>query len=225
MKLVVGLGNPGRKYNGTRHNVGFDVLACLAQRYDVGRPKAKFNAEVAETNIRNEKAILLSPLTYMNLSGQSVQAAVDFYKLPLTELLVICDDINLDVARLRFRPGGSAGGQNGLKDIIRRIGTQTFSRLRIGVGRPPPNWDAADFVLGKFSKEVLPTIEIGIQRAADAVEVWIEHGTQTAMNQFNADPNKPKPKKKPRPSESKQECDRDKDEEQLESERNNETEK
>lgn len=197
MKLVVGLGNPGKKYDGTRHNVGFDVLACLAQRFDVGRPKAKFNAEVAEVVIKSEKTVLLSPLTFMNLSGQSVRAAVDFYKLPLTDLLVICDDINLDVARLRFKPGGSAGGQNGLKDIIQRLGTRDFSRLRVGVGRPPAGWDTADFVLGKFLKEDQPTIEIGVQRAADAVEVWVNQGTQTAMNQFNADPEK-KPKNKPK---------------------------
>jgi PTH1 family peptidyl-tRNA hydrolase len=188
MKIVVGLGNPGRKYNGTRHNVGFEVLTRLAQRYDVGRPKAKFSAEVAETIIRNQKTILLSPLTYMNLSGQSVRAAVDFYKLPLTDLLVICDDINLDVARLRFRPSGSAGGQNGLKDIIQRLGSQTFGRLRVGVGRPPPNWDAADFVLGKFSQEDQSEIDSCVARAVDAVEVWVEQGIEPAMNRFNADP-------------------------------------
>ena len=187
MKLIVGLGNPGRKYNGTRHNVGFEVLARLAQRYDVGRPRAKFNAEVAETIIKNQKTILLSPLTYMNLSGQSVRAAVDFYKLPLTDLLVICDDINLDVARLRFRPSGSAGGQNGLKDIIQKLGSQSFGRLRVGVGRPPPNWDAADFVLGKFSQEDQSKIDSCVARAVDAVEVWVEQGIGPAMNSFNAD--------------------------------------
>ena len=117
MKLVVGLGNPGRKYNGTRHNVGFEVLARLAQRYDVGRPKAKFSAEVAETIIRNQKTMLLSPLTYMNLSGQSVRAAVDFYKLPLTDLLVICDDINLDVARLRSGQVGPRVARTDLKTL------------------------------------------------------------------------------------------------------------
>ena len=196
MKLVVGLGNPGKKYQGTRHNIGFDVLACLAERCAIGRPKAKFNAEVAETTIKNQKTILLSPLTYMNLSGQSVRAAVDFYKLPLTEVLVICDDINLEVARLRLRPTGSAGGQNGLNDIIKRLGTQQFGRLRIGVGRPPPRWDAADFVLGKFSADDTVEIDRAIGRAADAVETWVEHGMQSAMNQFNADPNKKKPEKK-----------------------------
>ena len=135
MKLIVGLGNPGAKYRGTRHNVGFDVLSVLARRYDVGRPKGKFNAEVAETRIGNEKAVLVSPLTFMNLSGQSVRAAIDFYKCDAGDLLVICDDLNLELARLRIRKNGSAGGQNGLKDIINRLGHQDFCRLRIGIGR------------------------------------------------------------------------------------------
>ena len=200
MKLIVGLGNPGKKYHGTRHNIGFEVLAFLAQRYDIGRPKAKFNAEVAETSINNQKAILLSPLTFMNLSGQSVRAAVDFYKLPLTDILVICDDINLDAGRLRFRPGGSAGGQNGLKDIINRLGSQEFGRLRVGVGRPPPQWDVADFVLGKFPDAQIGEMEISVARAADAVEVWVAEGIQPAMNKFNADPNKPKKQNKKRQS-------------------------
>lgn len=194
MKIVVGLGNPGSKYKNTRHNVGFDVLACIAQRYAVGRPKAKFNAEVAETIIKNEKTILISPLTFMNLSGQSVRAAIDFFKIDLHDVLVICDDINLDVGRLRIRKSGSAGGQNGLKDIINRLGSDQFPRLRVGVGRVPAQWDTSDFVLGKFGEEDQASIETAVQRAADAVEVWIDEGPQTAMNRFNADPNK---KKKP----------------------------
>lgn len=204
MKLVVGLGNPGKKYNGTRHNIGFEVLAFLARRYDIGRPKAKFNAEVAETSINNQKTILLSPLTFMNLSGQSVQAAVDFYKLPLTDILVICDDINLDAGRLRFRPGGSAGGQNGLKDIINRLGSREFGRLRVGVGRPPANWDVADYVLGKFSREQIGAMETSVARAADAVEVWMAEGIQPAMNKFNADPNKPKKKQNKKTGQSQE---------------------
>lgn len=191
MKIVVGLGNPGQKYNQTRHNVGFEVLACLAQRYLVDRPKAKFNAEVAETSINNEKTILISPLTFMNLSGKSVRAAVDFYKLPISEVLVVCDDINLDVGRLRLRPAGSAGGQNGLKDIIRCLGSDQFPRLRVGVGRVPAGWDAADYVLGKFSPEDRSAIDVAVPRAADAVACWIGEGLPQAMNRFNADPQKP----------------------------------
>ena len=200
MKIIVGLGNPGKQYNQTRHNVGFDVLTCIAQRYAVGRPKAKFNAEVAETRIKNEKAVLISPLTFMNLSGQSVRAAIDFYKIELSDLLIVCDDINLDVGRIRFRPSGSAGGQNGLKDIINRLGSDQFSRLRVGVGRVLPQWDTSNFVLGKFDDQDRPTIDKTIIQCADAVDVWVESGVQTAMNRFNADPSKkPKPKS-PRPA-------------------------
>jgi PTH1 family peptidyl-tRNA hydrolase len=192
MKIVVGLGNPGREYDGTRHNVGFEVLALIAQRFDVGRPKAKFKAEVAEVSIKNQKTILLSPLTYMNLSGQSVRAALDFYKLPVSDILVICDDINLEVAKLRFRPSGSAGGQNGLKNIIQQLGSQDFGRLRVGVGKTPPNWNASDFVLGKFGADERSEMDLGISRAANAVEAWIEHGIEAAMNQFNANPTQQK---------------------------------
>ena len=196
MKLIVGLGNPGAKYTGTRHNVGFDVLATLARRFDVGRPKSKFKAEVAETRIGNEKTILLSPLTYMNLSGQSVRAAIDFYKCEAEDLLVICDDLNLELARLRIRISGSAGGQNGLRDIIQRLGHQDFCRLRIGIGKVPNGWDAADFVLGKFSSEDVADMTAGITRAADAVETWIKDGPQQAMNRFNGSPENDKANKK-----------------------------
>ena len=191
MKLVVGLGNPGQKYNGTRHNVGFELISQLGLKYGVGRPKSKFNAELVETTISNEKTILASPLTFMNLSGQTVQEAVSFYKLQLDDLLIVCDDINLDVGRLRFRPSGSAGGQNGLNDIIRRLGSKEFGRLRIGVGKPPPEWNVSNFVLGRFDEEDRQTMNQSIQRSINAVEHWIENGVQSAMNQFNADPNQP----------------------------------
>ncbi len=192
MKLIVGLGNPGLKYKGTRHNIGFEVIANLARRYDVGRPKAKFNAEVAETMIGTEKAVLLSPLTFMNLSGRSVKAAIDFYKLPLVDVLVVCDDLALETGRIRLKPGGSAGGQKGLKDIISRLGSQTFARLRIGIGAPPTGWDAADYVLGKFNDQEQPEILNSIQRATQAIESWVTDGIEKSMSQFNADPNKPR---------------------------------
>lgn len=199
MKIVVGLGNPGVKYTQTRHNVGFDVLASIASRYAVGRPKAKFNAEVAETIIKNQKIVLISPLTFMNLSGQSVRAAIDFFKVSFEDLIIVCDDINLDVGRIRIRPGGSAGGQNGLKDIIQRSGTDKVPRLRLGVGRVPARWDAADFVLGKFDEDDRHLVDAGIERAADAIEIWIGSGIQTAMNRYNLDPNQKKKQLKPRP--------------------------
>jgi PTH1 family peptidyl-tRNA hydrolase len=198
MKIVVGLGNPGQKYKQTRHNVGFDVLASIANRYGVGRPKAKFNAEVAETIINNQKTVLISPLTFMNLSGQSVRAALDFFKVPVEDIMIVCDDINLDVGRIRIRPGGSAGGQNGLKDIIQRSGTDKIPRLRLGVGRVPARWDAADFVLGKFDEHDRQLVDVGIERAADAIELWIGSGIQPAMNQYNADPSQKKKHPKPR---------------------------
>lgn len=194
MKLVIGLGNPGRKYEKTRHNIGFDVLGCLSQRYGSGRPKAKFNAEIVETQVNNNKTALLCPLTFMNLSGQSVRAAFDFYKLELTDLIVVCDDLALNLGRLRLRPSGSAGGQKGLNDIINKLGSQDFARLRVGIGQPPPGWEASDYVLSHFSDEEKPTIEKAIARSADAIEHWIASDIASAMNRFNPDPDK-KPKK------------------------------
>ena len=196
MKLIVGLGNPGSKYRGTRHNIGFDVIAELASRHLNERPKAKFDAEVAEVAIENCKCLLVSPLTYMNLSGKSVSAAQNFYKVSAAEdLLVICDDLNLDLGKIRIRARGSAGGQNGIKDIIHRLGTSDFPRLRVGIGRPPPRWDAADYVLGKFDDDDRPVMDVAIKKAADAVECWVGDGAQVAMNKFNA--NQPPSKKKP----------------------------
>ncbi len=192
MKLVVGLGNPGKQYEGTRHNVGFEVITELARRYDVGRPKAKFNAELAEAFVNSEKTVLMCPLTFMNLSGRSVGEAVEFFKLPLDDLIVICDDLNLPVARLRMRPGGSAGGQNGLKDIIARLGSQDFCRLRIGIDRPPGGRDSSDWVLGRFDDQQKTDVKTAITRAADAVECWIASGTGEAMSRFNPDPEEVK---------------------------------
>ncbi len=189
MKLVVGLGNPGKKYNGTRHNVGYELIGQFGLKYGTGRPKSKFNAELAETTIQNEKTVLVCPLTFMNLSGQTVVEAVNFYKLQLDDLLIVCDDFNLDVGRLRFRPSGSSGGQNGLDDIISRLGTQKFGRLRLGVGRPPPEWNVSNYVLGRFDATDRETMNQSIHRSVKAVEHWIEFGMQSAMNEYNADPN------------------------------------
>ena len=186
MKLVVGLGNPGRKYAGTRHNVGWQVLAELAKRHAASRPREKFHGELAEARIGEEAVYLLCPMTYMNESGKSVAAAVEFYKLELADLLVVCDDINLPIAKLRFRIKGSAGGQKGLNDILKRLATDEAPRLRIGVGSPPPGWDAADYVLGKFTADETPQIEEAVVKAADAVEVWVKEGAANCMNRYNA---------------------------------------
>lgn len=185
MKLVVGLGNPEKRYQGTRHNIGFVVLAELARRHATGKVKAKFHAEVVEASIAGERATLLSPLTYMNRSGTSVQEAVRFYQVEPADLLVVCDDFNLPLAKLRFRPKGSAGGQKGVADIIGRLGSEEFARLRIGIGEPPARWDAADYVLSKFTKDELPEMEEAVERAADAVAVWVTQGIDACMNQYN----------------------------------------
>lgn len=185
MKLVVGLGNPGRKYEGTRHNVGFRVAAEFAKRHGTANAKRAFQGELVEATIDAEKLLLLCPHTLMNLSGGSVLEARDFYRIPHDELLIVSDDLNLPLGKLRFRKSGSSGGQKGLKDIICRLGTDEISRLRIGIGSPPPGRDAADFVLGRFTKDEKTEVEIAIGRAADAVEIWIREGTAVAMNRFN----------------------------------------
>ncbi len=185
MKLVVGLGNPGRKYEATRHNVGYAVLAELARRHAVSAPRKNFHGETVEASLDGERALLLSPTTYMNRSGTSVQAAAQFYKVDLGELLVICDDLNLPLGKIRVRAKGSAGGQKGLEDILQRLGSDNFPRLRIGIGAPPEGWDATGFVLGKFAAEEKDEIARAVSRAADAVLVWAREGVESCMNQYN----------------------------------------
>jgi PTH1 family peptidyl-tRNA hydrolase len=185
MKLIVGLGNPGRRYEKTRHNVGFETLNLVAQRCAESAAKDKFDGRIAEATIAGERALLLWPHTLMNRSGQSVLGAVDFYQLPLADLLVVCDDFNLPLGTLRFRSQGSAGGQRGLQDIIRRLGTQDFSRLRIGIGPVSDNWDAADFVLSRFTASERFDIDEAILRAADGVECWVAEGIAASMSKFN----------------------------------------
>jgi PTH1 family peptidyl-tRNA hydrolase len=186
MKLVVGLGNPGRKYRDTRHNLGYVVAGQLARRHAAGPLKNKFQGETVEASLEGQRALLLTPTTYMNQSGGSVLAARDFYKIPNEDLLVVCDDLNLPPGRLRIRLGGSAGGQKGLEDIIRRLGSDEFPRLRIGIGSPPEGWDWADFVLSKFQPDEIPLIEQAVARAVEAVVVWAAEGIEACMNRFNA---------------------------------------
>ncbi|REK17201.1 MAG: aminoacyl-tRNA hydrolase [Planctomycetota bacterium] len=185
MKLVVGLGNPGRKYKGTRHNVGFRVAAELASRHGQTKPKRAFQGEVVEARIHDEKILLLCPHTLMNLSGGSVLAARDFYKIAGDELLIVSDDMNLPLAKLRFRGSGSSGGQKGLANIIQRLGTDEVPRLRIGIGGPPGGRDAADWVLGRFTKKEAEEIDVAVACAADAVEVWVREGIAATMNRYN----------------------------------------
>jgi PTH1 family peptidyl-tRNA hydrolase len=186
MKLIVGLGNPGRRYEKTRHNVGFAVLAEFAKRIGVSvKPRNKFHGELIEADLAGEKLLLLAPARYMNASGRSVLAARDFYGIPHAEILVVCDDLNLSVGRLRFRSGGSSGGQKGLADIVLRLQTEEVPRLRIGIGSPPPGWDAADFVLARFAPDEIPEIEKAVRQAAEAVDDWVREGLPACMNRYN----------------------------------------
>jgi peptidyl-tRNA hydrolase, PTH1 family len=186
MKIVVGLGNPGSQYQKTRHNVGFSVVGELAQRHGGGTPRRKFDAEMADVFVGGEKVLLVAPMTYMNDSGRSVAQFVSFHDVSPEDLLVICDDMNLDTGRLRLRGSGSAGGQKGLQDIIRRLGTEEFPRLRIGIGRPPGRMSATDYVLGVLSKDETEIIGDAVLRAADGVELWLADGLAPAMNAVNA---------------------------------------
>jgi len=185
MKLIVGLGNPGGKYKDTRHNVGFEVAARLAKKFATAAPRAKFQGEIVEATIAGQKALLLTPLTYMNASGASVLATRDFYKIENENLLIVCDDFALPLGKLRLRAKGTSGGQKGLEDILRRLGTEDVARLRIGVGILPPGRDAAGFVLSRFTKEEQPEIAEAIERASEAAVAWVELGLATAMNKYN----------------------------------------
>jgi PTH1 family peptidyl-tRNA hydrolase len=184
MRVVVGLGNPGSKYAGTRHNVGFDVVDLLAQSPYAGRFQSRFHAHVAELVEGPEKLLLVKPETFMNLSGRAVRQVLDFYQLPVESLLVVCDDINLPLGKLRARARGTHGGHNGLRDIQNHLGTTEYSRLRIGVDAPPDE-GAIDHVLGRFRPVERKVIEDAEQLAAQAVMVWATHGIEACMNQYN----------------------------------------
>ena len=203
MKVIVGLGNPGPKYAGTRHNVGFDVIDYLAAGPRCSPFREKFEAFAAELKEGDETVLLLKPLTFMNLSGRSVRAVLDFYKLPVEQVLVVCDDFNLPLGKLRIRTKGSHGGQNGLRNIQEQLGTDAYTRLRIGVGEPGPG-DAIDHVLSKFKAGERKAVEDAIALAALAALVWVRHGTEAAMNRFNGgdDPKSEKKSKKEKPKQN-----------------------
>lgn len=189
MKVVVGLGNPGSQYSGTRHNVGFDVIDELSRRWQLAKPQLKFQAELRDGNIGGHKVLLVSPQTFMNRSGESVQQIARFYQIDpesLPEsLVVICDDMNLPLGRLRWRASGSSGGQKGLADILLRLGTDQVPRLRLGVGRPPGQMDPAKWVLAKFRSEEQTESELMSKLAADSVEMWVREGIVSTMNRYN----------------------------------------
>jgi len=190
MKIIVGLGNPGRQYAGTRHNVGYDVIDLLAQSPKAGRSQSRFQAQVAELLEDDLKLLLVKPETFMNLSGRSVRQVLDFYQLTPTDLLVVCDDINLPLGKLRARARGSHGGHNGLRDIQAHLGSVEYARLKIGVGAPGEEVDAADHVLARFRPSERPLIEDALSLALQAVLVWATRGIDDCMNEFNADSGK-----------------------------------
>lgn len=189
MKLIIGLGNPGSQYSGTRHNVGFDVTGELSRRFGGGSPQSKYKSELVDIRIGSEKVLLIAPMTYMNCSGEAVIQFVNFYQPELSDLVVICDDMNLPGGRIRWRAKGSAGGQKGLADIIRRLGSNEFPRLRIGIGRPPGKMDTTSWVLGRFREEERSSQELATARAADSLEKWVQEGLVPVMNEYNRDPD------------------------------------
>ncbi|MBE5997134.1 MAG: aminoacyl-tRNA hydrolase [Lachnospiraceae bacterium] len=197
MYLIVGLGNPGREYQRTRHNVGFEALDELIAKYGIGAPQSKFRAMLGKGVIGTEKVIAVKPLTYMNLSGEAVRAVVDYYKIdPETELIVISDDVDLEPGRLRIRKSGSAGGHNGLKSIIQHLGTEKFLRIRIGVGGKKDGWDLADHVLGKIPEEERAVIGEALKKAAEAAACVVTDGADIAMNRYNTKKTKKEKKEK-----------------------------
>ncbi|TBX07103.1 aminoacyl-tRNA hydrolase [Clostridium perfringens] len=183
MILIVGLGNPGKQYEQTRHNIGFDVIDYMANKYNIDVNREKFKGICGEGFIENKKVILLKPLTYMNLSGESIRELVNFYKLEDDEIIVVYDDISLDIGRLRIREKGSAGGHNGIKSIIQNLGGDKFPRVKVGVGQPKDN--LVNHVLGKFSKEDREHIEKVIPVVSDAIVEIVKNDAKESMNKFN----------------------------------------
>lgn len=186
MFIIVGLGNPTKEYEGTRHNVGFDVIDAIADKYNIDVTERKHRAFCGKGLVAGQKVILVKPQTFMNLSGESVRSVLDFYKVDEeTELIVIFDDVSLDVGQLRIRKKGSAGGHNGIKNIIQHLGHNVFQRIKVGVGEKPKEYDLADYVLGHFSKEDKELMKDGYKRAVEAVEMIVMGDIDGAMNEFN----------------------------------------
>jgi len=204
MKLIVGLGNPGREYVNTRHNAGFYVVEKLA--YELGEEisERKYKGLFAKVRIENEKAIILEPQTYMNNSGESVRAFMDYFKIEAADVIVVYDDINLEPGNLRIRLKGSAGGHNGIKSILAHVGSEDFARVRIGIGRPPAGWTVIHHVLAPFSTEDAPKIRAAIDYLLPAVESIVTDGVDFAMNRYN--PHKKKTKKQEGSHEAQEEA-------------------
>ncbi|WP_316572796.1 aminoacyl-tRNA hydrolase [Neobacillus sp. YIM B06451] len=185
MKLIVGLGNPGRQYADTRHNIGFAVVERLSDKLGIPLDQLKHKGMFGMGHYKGEKVILLMPLTYMNLSGESIRAAMDFYKIGMEDILVIYDDLDLPVGKIRLRQKGSPGGHNGIKSTIAHLGTADFNRIRIGISRPPAGMAVPDYVLGRFRKEEEPLMADAVEKSAAACEAWLEKPFLQVMNEFN----------------------------------------
>lgn len=186
MFIIVGLGNPGKDYENTRHNVGFDAIDELVDKYNVPESGLQSKAKVGKGVMDGQKVLLAKPLTFMNLSGEAVRGLVDYYKVdPESELLIIYDDISLEPGNIRIRKKGSAGGHNGIKSIIQHLGTQNFQRIKIGVGEKPKNWDLADYVLSRFSKEDRATVDESLNKVVHAASLIVQGEIDEAMNLYN----------------------------------------
>lgn len=187
MYIIAGLGNPGKEYENTRHNIGFDVIDKIAEKANIDVLEKKHKALIGKGYLAGQKVVLAKPQTYMNLSGESIRELADYYKVdPETEIIIISDDISLSVGQIRVRKKGSAGGHNGLKSIIARLGTEGFMRVKMGVGEKPKGWDLADYVLGHFSKEERKEMDEAALRAVDAVQMMVSGDADAAMNHFNS---------------------------------------
>ena len=186
MYIIVGLGNPTKEYKNTRHNIGFDVIDTIAKENNIDVITRKFKALIGKGVVAGQKVVLAKPLTYMNLSGESVRELVDYYKISVEdELIVLFDDVSLDVGQIRIRKKGSAGGHNGVKSIIAHVNTQEFKRIKIGVGEKPKAFDLADYVLGHFSKEEREIMDESALKAEKAVGLMVQNETDQAMNLYN----------------------------------------
>lgn len=183
--IIAGLGNPGNKYNGTKHNVGFEALDILSREYSIDISKLKHKALLGEGKIGGKRVVLVKPQTFMNLSGESLREIVSWYKADINKVIIIYDDIDLDLGKIRVRPKGSSGSHNGMKSLIYHLQNDNFPRVRIGIGKPKPGWDLANYVLSRFDKDEQEIIGEATQKSANAAVEIIKNGVESAMNKFN----------------------------------------
>lgn len=183
--IIIGLGNPGSKYENTRHNVGFNTIDMLSSKHGIKVSKLKHKALIGDGVIEGERVVLVKPQTFMNLSGESVRDIIDWYKVPLKNTILIYDDVDLAIGKIRLRSKGSSGTHNGMRSVLYHIQSEDFPRIRIGIGRPPEGWDLADFVLGRFNDDDRKSVNESIEKAADAVSLIVKAGVEAAMNSYN----------------------------------------